>query len=263
MGMRFMSSWVWATGAVIVTGGLLRGQQPQRPDEGPISRARLPVVARYIADHNGSRFTKPGKERIIHQGTITRSGGVALPFQVIRENPGKIRVAEGANAPLIVGNIGEAPRKGTSNLTEAEFDLVETLLSDSLDDLLRQQSNGGSVQVLGSRFRSDDGRSKTYTGPYSDVYEAYTRTSRSGGTAAQVKRYYIDSDKLLLQRVRYTLTRGIPVEIEIRFENYQKIDEEMVPTRIVRSEDRRDVLAISFTSTVFGQKAADGIFERP
>lgn len=216
-----------------------------------------------MANANGARLIKPGKERIIQLGTVVRGAGSPGSVQIVREFPGRIRIVEGAAPPIIVGGVGAEPAKGGGGLSDAERDLVETILADSFDEFFRILTETSAYRFLGSRFRVDDGRTLGYAGPFYDVYQILARIAERGSVRVQPKRYYINSDSLLLDKVRYFLERGGRTEVEVRFENYQKLDGEFIPQRVIRIENGRTVLAVAITSTAFSPKLTDGLFDRP
>lgn len=233
------------------------GQEPAKP-----SASRLTPTVRYMANANGARLIKPGKERIIQQGTVMRGAGSPASIQIVREFPGRIRIVEGAASPIVVAGVGAEPAKG-GGLSDAERDLVETILADSFEEFFRILTETSAYRFLGSRFRADDGRRPGYAGPFYDVYQVLARIAERGSVRVQPKRYYVNSDSLLLDKVRYSLERGGRTEVEVRFEDYQKLDGEFIPQRVIRTENGRTVLTVAITSTAFSPKLTDGLFNRP
>jgi hypothetical protein len=122
----------------------------------------------------GNRLEKPGKERLTVTGVL-RLTADSQPRQVaaILEFPERLRlvVQNGPQSRLITFD-GEKT-KGQAGVDE--LDLIETLAYDSAEHFFAAQLQGRATRFLGSRFRTDDGSTAGYGGPYFDIYKIAVR----------------------------------------------------------------------------------------
>lgn len=237
-------------------------QASNKPPDGPVSYKKLPFPLRYVAQEAGARFFDSGLERTVLVGTIARTPAQPVSIQIVREISGKIRIEESARpafgaADSKLWGSGQSP-------ASPEADLIETLLGDSLDGFLAGQNAGLATRFLGSRFRMDDGKSRSYNGPYYDIYRVTDRVPGERGPIARDKRYYINSDTLLLDKVVYTSPRnGVPIKIEVLLDEWRKTPNEAMPMRIRRYENDALAFTLIFTSASVSPKVSDGVLERP
>ena len=211
----------------------------------------------------GDRIEKPGKERITMTGTIKRDGDPqALPMALTLEFPDRLRltVQEGLQQRVLTFN-GHAASGVGSALTPREREFIETLVYDTAEHFFLGQTQGAVMRCLGQRFRTDDGTSPNYTGPYYDLYEVSDQIKTSVEARFQSKVFYFNSDTLLLERVRYQVSRdGAAVEVETRISGWQQTLGQQVPSRIVRLENNQPVLTLTVNVASLSPKLQDGIF---
>ena len=106
----------------------------------------------------------------------------------------------------------------TTSLGEGEYDLLETLTVDSADYFFYSLSSGAANRFLGSRFRTDDGKSKNYAGTWLCIIELVTPLQFRADKSLRQKFFVFDTATQQLQAIRYEITRGtnrIPVEIQL------------------------------------------------
>lgn len=232
-------------------------QNPQ--SQGYVRRAQLWPQLRDALRVLGDRLEKPGRERLILVGALSRSGNENLPVRLILEYPDKLRLEETGGVTVFNGS---ELRTSKSGLSQRDEDEVESLLFDSVEHFFNGRTNGLATRYLGSRFRMDNGTTPNYRGPFYDLYQVADRITLKRETSYQPKTYYLNSDSLLLERVRYQ-HRATRATIEVQLSNWQKIAGQYVPGRIVRVENGNAVMSLAITAAVIGPRLNDGIFSRP
>ena len=228
-----------------------------------VHAARLWPQLRWHLKVLGDRIDKPGKERIAIAGTIKRPGdSQALPMTLTLEFPDRLRltVQDGAQPRIVTFN-GQAAASIGNALTSSERDFIETLVYDTAEHFFAGQTQGTAMRCLGQRFRTDDGSTPNYTGPYYDLYEVSDQIKTAGDARQQVKTFYFNSDTLLLERVRYQIVRnGTPIEVETRIGNWQQLQGQQTPRRIMRLEDGQQVMALTVRGLAISPRVDDGSF---
>ena len=226
---------------------------------GYVSRRRLQPLLRDALEALGDRLEKPGNERLTLAGTLSRKKDEKLAARLMLEYPDKLRLEEPDGVTVYDGKLLKSTKK---NRTPKDDDEIESLLSDSADHFFTSLANGAATRFLGQRFRMDDGTTKNYTGPFCDLYLVQDPTTSKQATGQQAKIYYLNSDTLLLERVRYE-DKNAKTKIEVQFSAWQKVNGQLLPGQISRWEDGVIVTSLTISSATVGAKAADGIFVLP
>jgi hypothetical protein len=224
-----------------------------------VRRAHLWPQLRYASEVLGDRLEKPGKERLILIGSLSRASkkNENRPTRLILEFPDRLRLEE--QDGVTVYNNDFASSNGV--LKRNEQDEVESLLFDSVDHFFASQMQGAATRFLGSRFRLDDGSNPHYAGPFYELYQVTDRIAVKQEIREQPKLYYFNSDSLLLERVRYQIERdGEPIKVEVVISGWRKVDGQQIPAAITRTENSAPVLSLSITSAAVGIKQNDGFF---
>jgi hypothetical protein len=204
----------------------------------------------------GDRLEKPGKERLTITGVLHLSSD-SQPRLVAAtlEFPDKLRIViqNGPQSRVITFD-------GREQIDADELDLIETLAYDSAEHFFSAQMHGNATRFLGTRFRTDDGSSPDYNGPYFDIYKIADQIKASGEERA-AKLYYFNSDTLLLERVTYIINRnGHEVNVETKLSGWRSEDGQMIARRIERVENGKPVFVFEIRSAQFGRRVDDGIF---
>jgi hypothetical protein len=232
-----------------------------------IRRASLRPLLREALGALGDRLERPGREQLMLSGTMARGGGGGPSHvQLVRQFPSLLRAVEqsGGGTSVVTFN-GSAAAKAGGELTPSDEALVETLVYDSAEGFFAAQARGANARHLGSRFRLDDGAGTADpSAPAYDVYLIENEISLGGGPTRRAKLYYLNSDTLLLERVRYEVARGGDVvRVEVRLGDWQKSQGQNVPMRVERFEDGSPVFALTFTNVAFGPRVAPQAFAAP
>ena len=204
----------------------------------------------------GNRLEKPGQERLSLVGTW-RVAGTAQPreFAATLEFPDKLRLTVGGPQNRVITFDGQQTKGAADDL-----DLIETLAYDSAEHFFAAQMQGNATRFLGARFRTDDGSTPDYNGPYFDIYKIADQIKPSEQERA-AKLYYFNSETLLLERVTYDINRGgSEVTVETKLSDWRVIDGQQVARRIERFENGKSVFVLTIRSAGLGRRADDGIF---
>jgi hypothetical protein len=210
----------------------------------------------------GDRLEVPGKERLVLAGELRRGGGRPIPFNLIRELPDKVRweLRDEGRTRVLAFN-GNSASADDGPIGRDEEGLMESLVYDTVEHLLTARQAGASVRFLGSRFRLDDGQAAGYEGAFHDVYQVNTLVRTGGEARRQPKHFFINSDTFTLEKVRYTAAvDGGQVPVEILFKGWQRVQGQLIPTRIVRLESGEARATIVVTGIQVGPATADGAF---
>ena len=179
---------------------------------------------------------------------------------MVYELPGNVRLDRQTTptAPLVY-----VPGAGVSNaasVAQQDLDVLESLAADSHEAFLYSFTESLGHRLLGTRFRTDDGKTPNYQGPYYDIYEA-TGPSPAANNAVRQKWYFFDSGTHLLAKTRYLVKRsGADVAIESQYSGWTTQNGQPYPAKIVRTENGTAVFTFNAAQGAVGQSAKDGLF---
>lgn len=208
-----------------------------------------------------SRLENPGTELIVFTGLLSRlksQNPNPVSVRLILEHPNRLRLEEGSKVTVFDGS---SLTKTGGELTDDSADEAETLLLDFPERLFVGYVNGNPMSQLGSRFRMDDGSDPNYRGPYYDVYKVAEGLSISatplgtGNREFTSKRYFINSNTHLLERIVYERRRGNRVtNVEIRLEDWRLVEKQQIPFLITRFEEGRSTLQFKTSTAVLAKR---------
>ena len=233
-----------------------------------VRRVRLWPQLQGFLNRSGDRLEKPGKERLVLAGSITRlinGRSETRPVRLISEYPDRLRLEEQIDGQVQV-TIFDKGETFTSNKSAAasDQDVIETLVFDTVDRFFNGQMHGLGTRFLGGRFRLDDGQKADYSGPFLDVYQMSDQIRIGSIEREQPKFYCFNSDTQLLDRVQYQLERDKTIiEVIVQSGNWQKVQGQMLPGRIERLENGQPTFVLDVVSASFIPRMADGAFNRP
>jgi len=211
----------------------------------------------------GDRLEKPGSERVAVVGTLARStGSRSETYSALVEFPDRLKlvIQNGIQTRVIAFNGDEAMTSGKP-IEQDVSELIETLVHDTAEHFFFTQMLGKATRFLGSRFRTDDGSNAHYRGPYFDIYQVSDDVKAAADSPLRAKRYYFNSDTLLLERVCYQIVRDrAPIEVETLLGGWQKAQGQQIARRIERRENGRTVAVITLSTVSPGPRADDGAF---
>ena len=227
-----------------------------------VSRAHLWPHLRAALSAFGDRLERPGRERLILTGSLTRANeSQSASLHLIREFPARFRLTQQSGAQLRTVIFHQGALETSGEADSFARALVETLELDTPEQFFSSRRQGAALRFLGSRARLDDGSTASYTGPFYDVYEATTTVRIGEQERRQTKLYYFNSDTLLLELVRYEAdSNGSRVSVETRFGDWQQTDRQQVARLISRTENGQTVFTFTVTTASFAPRVADGAF---
>ena len=123
-GTRLLPLLIAALGAALSMSG-----QPRPTQLSVIPPGSLPPELERKAATLGDRLSKPGNERIVATGTLSRNGAAA-PAILTFELPGKVKLDLGHGE--ILGFDGVGSWHSTTQLTAGDLDLLEALAEDPM-----------------------------------------------------------------------------------------------------------------------------------
>ena len=226
---------------------------------------RLITPMRWQLDALGDRLEKPGRERVTLQGNVIFAGASQhLPITLVWELPGRLFIALQRGADQRTLTFDGEKVIGNRQIDSPEHVLLETLFYDGAERFFTSQMGEATSRHLGSNFRTDDGTTADYAGPFYDIYQL-TDTLRTGSEVRrQSKLYLFNSQTKLLEYVRYTLMRdGQAVNVEVQMTDWRRVQGQQVPRRIKRLENGSSVFDLTITTVAHGPRLADEIFGTP
>jgi len=265
-----VSARAWRAGKASIVKQVVTAPQQAPPlldnGKGYVVAARLWSPLRDVLKTLGDRLEKPGKERLMIIGSLTRQNAASsTPFRLITELPNRLRLEEGVGPQQhVVGYDGEGEWSIGKDADNADREAIESLAFDTPDRLLFGQMEGLAYRYLGARFRLDDGTTKDYRDGFYDIYQVTDRIKIGSEIHERDKLFYVNSDTLLPERVRYQAMRaGATMDVEVINASWQKVNGQHVPSLITRLENGEPVLTLTVTSVAIGPRLPDGVFNNP
>jgi len=212
----------------------------------------------------GGRLQVPGKERMIMTGTYTDASGTQ-PIRLVWQLGDDVRIDLTGSSPITLISAGAGILQKGGTLAISNDDLLESLGDDRPETALYGGGGGkAGWRFLGAQFRTDDGTTPNYTGPFYDVYQlAYTVFLRSD-QPLRWKLFIFDSTSKLLAKVLYTIQRGGQgVAVETDWSGWSNSGGNAIPGQIVRLENGTPVATINIANGQVTASANDGIFTQP
>lgn len=236
--------------------------EPERP-----RRLRVRPGLREALEALGDRLIKPGRERILLTADLSLRGEDAKPVYLVREFPNLLRLEEqggGIGRPRALVFGGAGARRSDGQVMREDEELVETLAYDCPEHFFHGQSEGAATRFIGLGYRLDESETFEHDGPVYDVYEVTGPVLITGEARDQVKRYYFNTATRLLEWVKYEVDRGgVPARVVVRLGDWQEVQGQRFPGRIVRTADGETVIDLRVTSAGFAPRAQDGAFDLP
>lgn len=232
-------------------------QANQSPRYYPIHSVISPV--RQIVNALGDRVQKPGNERVIMTGLLSRSGVVST-VQIITELPGFLRIDEqGGKGKTLVFNLGNL--QGSSAIDDDDEGLAESIENDTAETFLGKFGAGGSVRRLGDRFKVTGAAG---FGSEVDIYEVVSSVGVKRDKQAVTKRYMFDSASGLLRKVAYLAQQsGKSVTVQTVLSDYFNAGAYMLPGKIVRIVNGSEMFAFTRSGATVQAAGKDNAFASP
>jgi len=257
---------------ILLMAGMCWAQpQPVAPSTAPSTASQylqlwaVPLTLRASLVAMGGRLQNPGQERYTLAGTYSDSKG-SRGVKITWEIPGKVRIDLDGATPLSIVSDGTktSANAGAATLLSND-DLIESLGDDRAETLLFGVNQSGFAwRFLGSWFRTDDGTTKNYTGPFYNIHQTNAPAKVRSDQAQRHKFFCFDSATALLAKTQYDIQRnGATVHVETVYTGWSTVSGQVVPGKIVRSENGANVITIQISSGQVSAAANDGSFVVP
>jgi hypothetical protein len=191
---------------------------------------------------------------------MARGKSASVRFSAVLEIPRKIRYQED-NSKTIVWD--GTKTKASAQVSDSDEDLLESLFEDSMDGMVYTISQAKLFRPLMYRARLDDGKSKSYAGPYVDIFEIILPVPSKAAATVRQKHFYFNSQTELLDRVLYLSGPKGSVRVETRFQNWRLVNKTWVPGSITRAENGVDLLTFTVIGAEVGASQQDQTFLQP
>jgi hypothetical protein len=253
---------------VMLTQSVIRGQanvsQPAtKMVTAVLGRSELPYEQHSkLARALGDRIAKEGNERVVVTGTLTKGRDVTA-LRMVRELPGSFRIEEAkAGGRVIAVFDGIATKNPNGTVQAGDEDLAETLAQDTAESFLYSLAERAPYRSLGGNFRTDDGTTLGYKGPYLEIFQVEVAASARATKEVRHKLFMFDSSDSLLRRVVYDVPLNAKESrrVEVFIDDWKSILGQKVPGKIVRREDGAEKWRFEVTEAAIGPKQRDGIF---
>ncbi|MCU1340163.1 MAG: hypothetical protein JWO19_5744 [Bryobacterales bacterium] len=228
-----------------------------------INPGDLPPALAGSLQQMGGRMMVTDKAQIVLVGTITDGNG-SRSAQITVQAPGYLSYREGQGRAVTFDGSKIQTKSGTP--TSDDERTFDSLLADFPDSVFLQIATGGSLRPVGSHFRTDDGKSKNYSGPYWTVF-AFSPPDRPGlvrGKALQQEVFIaIDEQTGLLSDVRRVVTSGPKQQnvTQTRFTNWNQQNGQWFPGTITRLENGNQVLSFQTQQAAIAPAADAATFK--
>jgi hypothetical protein len=219
----------------------------------------LPPNAQIYLRAIGNRLQSPGNERMTLTGTTTDPHGTGAAV-LVWQLPGSVSLTRAASPNAAIVFLPTSGAVNASALAQADQDVLEDLSSGTHEAFLYSFTQKLGHRLLGTRFRTDDGKTPNYTGPYYDIYENFGAVP-AANSAVRQKWFYFDSATGLLMKVRYLVNRGgADLTVETQYSGWTTQNGQPYPAQIVRTENGAAVFTFKTGLAAFGPALNDAVF---
>ena len=211
----------------------------------------------------GGRMTGAASASVTLAGTLTDANGPRTA-QITVQAPGLLRFQDSNSCVLTFDGSQFGSKNGKGGPSDQR--IQESLLANFPDMLLLQMAAGGGARRFGSGFRTDDGKTPNYTGPFWTVY-SFSPAPRPGlkwGQPLQRQLLIaIDDGTGLIAEAQMVTNPHTPNQQVTRtqFKNWLQQNGQWFPGQIVRLENGQQVLSFQVQQGSVGTQNAASTFE--
>ncbi len=211
----------------------------------------------------GSRMTTTSNATTVVVGSVTDENGTR-PAKITVQAPGYLRYEEPGTLRVLTFN-GSSFQSAAGQLTLDDTRVIESLLAEFPDDIFLQLATGGNLRRVGGHFRTDNGKTPNYSGPYWTLYAYYppARAGLASGQALQQSLFVaIDEQAWLLSEIRVMNQSTASAKVvETQFNNWSQQAGQWYPGQIVRLENGQQVLSFQTDTGSTGAASPTSIFQ--
>jgi hypothetical protein len=223
----------------------------------------LPPALAKLEETLGSRMATAATAQISLSGTVTDAAG-SRTATVVVQAPGLYSYREQGGAAITFD--GSVLQTGSERPTSSEQSIMESLLASLPETILLQAGNGGGTRLVGRHFRTDDGRTPNYKGPYWTLL-AFAPAAQKGLTWGQPLQQELflalDEKTRLPAEVRRVVKTG-PNSANVtqtQFENWSRQNGQWFPGSIIRLENGKQTLSFTVNTASTGPASATAAFQ--
>jgi hypothetical protein len=197
-------------------------------------------------------------------GALTDGDGTR-PVQITIQAPGDLRFHENDTSRTLAFD-GKTWQTQNPKGGKDDERIEESLLAHFPDAFFLQLANGGSLRRIGSRFRTDNGKTPNYTGPYWSVYEYSPATLANVPAGKALQQSYLialDESTWLISEVRVLVTSpGTALQVtQTKFNNWFQQAGQWYPGQIIRVENGQQVLSLTIQQGATGSQLDASSFQ--
>jgi hypothetical protein len=229
-----------------------------------IAKGDLPADFEASLQKMGGRLTSADKATVSVTGTLTDSSG-SRSVKLTLQAPGYLQFQDSSGSRALAYDGSQWQNKNGKG-GQDDTRIQESLLAHFPDSFFLQLANGGGIRRIGSRFRTDNGKTLEYTGPYWTLY-AYSPNERKGLAAGQAlqQSYFVALDEAtwLIAEVRIvTKTSATSQQVtQTKFNKWFQQAGQWYPGEIVRLENGQQVLQFVVQQAATGAQLAKTTFK--
>ncbi len=227
-----------------------------------VDASKLPSMFSGFLQKIGGRLISLDKAQVVLTGTTTDGSG-ARPAQITLQAPGLFSYREGQTRALTFDGTNFQSKSG--QITSDDERVLESLLADFPDSVCMQVAAGGSLRQIGSHYRTDDGSTPNYSGPYWTLlaFGPKQRPALAAGKALQQSIFIaIDEQTGFLSEIRTVVNVGKDLHnvTQTQFTNWTQQGGQWFPGQIIRLENGSQVLSFQAQQLSVGSAAASTAF---
>jgi hypothetical protein len=223
----------------------------------------LPDVLAASLQVMGGRLMSADEAQVTLTGTTTDSNG-SRAAQIVVQAPGYLSYREGQNRAVTFDGTSFQNKSGP--LTSDDEPIAESLLAHLPDAVLLQVAAGGGVRHIGGHFRTDDGTTVNYAGPYWTLL-GFFPVQRKGFTWGQPLQQLmfiaVDEQTSFISEVRLAVEAGPNQQkvTQTQFTNWTQSNGQWFPGNIVRLENGTQTLSFQVQQASVGAASATSVFQ--
>jgi hypothetical protein len=237
-------------------GGLQNGRTLIAPGD-------LPPDMDAVLQKLGNRMRSAETAQVTLIGTTTDTKG-SRASQIVVQAPGFLSYREGTTRAITFDGTQFQSKAG--QITGDDQSVMESFLAHLPDVVCLQFATGGSWRRLGGHFRTDNGSTPNYKGPYWTVY-AFSPANRLGLTRGQALQQEIfvaiEEQTWLVSEVRIATkaASGQQSVTQTQFSSWIQQSGQSFPGTIVRLENGKQVLSFQTTQASVSAAAPMATFK--
>lgn len=228
-----------------------------------IAKGDLPVEFAACLQKMGGRLMTADKAAITMSGMLTDASG-SQSVQITVQAPGYLRFQDGNSRVLTYNGVKWQSKNGKGGQNDSRIE--ESVLAHLPDAFLLQLANGGAVRRIGGRFRTDNGKTPNYAGPYWSLY-GYSPNARPGLALGQPLQQSVfvalDESTLMVSEIRIVVkSQGASPQVtQTKFTNWFQQAGQWYPGAITRVENGLQTLQLTVQQASTGPQAPTATFE--